>query len=256
MSALPTPAGWKNRYLLLSICGVAISSMFAYSVYMIVIAAEESHWLAMSIALCAAVAFGIMAGGVVVLLTAATKLRGRFDESGTTFEAVPAGVWMVLVCAATGIAGGLYLLFGDRVHDDLPTLSNRASGRLIVLVAICVIGTVYFLRNMSKGKPTLTLSPEGIDYRFPGDCMFNIAWDDIVDINGVPLAKRGKGTRPIVFECADGTRAIIAHANTWVPGGTALFWMCRHYWQYPAHRGELVTGVALERLACERIPVA
>lgn len=62
---------------------------------------------------------------------------------------------MVVMCTALGLGGGLYLLFDDQVREDLPTMSSRDSGRLIVLVVISVIGAVYFLRNMSKGAPTL-----------------------------------------------------------------------------------------------------
>lgn len=256
MSALPQPDGWKNRYLLMGVGGAAVAAGFAYFACKLVRAAEATHWLAAVIALFAAVAFGIMAGGVITLLLGATKLRGRYNDTGTTLEAAPAAVWMVVMCTALGLGGGLYLLFDDQVREDLPTMSSRDSGRLIVLVVISVIGAVYFLRNMSKGAPTLTLSPEGIDYRFPGDCAFTAAWDDIVDITGVPLTKRAKGTRPIIFERADGTRAAVAHAGTWVPGGTALYWLCRHYWQHPADRCELVSGAALQRLVSKGIPTA
>ena len=256
MSALPKPEGWKNRSVLFSIGMAVIGSLFAYFGYIAINAAGESHWLATLIALCAAVAFGIMTVGLIVLFTASNKLRGSFDESGTTLDAVPAQPWAVVMCVALALSGGLYLLFGSQVHDDLPTASSRDAGRLIVLVIISVIGAVMMLRNVIKGRPTLILAPEGIAYSLPGDRTFTIVWDDIVDITSTPLTKRGKGMRPIVFECSDGTRQIIACANTWVPGGTGLYWLCRFYFQHPAERGELVNGVALERLTFERIPAA
>lgn len=256
MSALPKPEGWNNRSVLFSIGTAVIGSLFAYFGYTAINAAGESHWLATLIALCAAVAFGIMTIGLIVLFTASNKLRGSYDESGTTLDAVPAQPWALVMCVALALSGGLYLLFGSQVHDDLPTASSRDAGRLTVLVIISAIGAAFMLRNIIKGRPTLILAPEGIAYSLPGDRTFTIVWDDIVDITSTPLTKRGKGTRPIVFECSDGTRQIIASANTWVPGGTGLYWLCRFYLQHPTDRGELVNGVALERLTFERIPVA
>ncbi|MUL78886.1 hypothetical protein [Mycolicibacterium sp. CBMA 226] len=256
MSALPKPDGWKNRSLLFSIGTALIGSLFAYFGYVAINAAGESHWLATLIALCAAAAFGIMTVGLIVLFAAGTKLRGSFDESGTTLDAVPAQPWAFVACATLALSGGLYLVFGSQVHDDLPTASSRDTGRLIALVVVSAVGAVMFLRNMIKGRPTLILAPEGIAYWFPGARAFTIVWDDIVDISSAPLTKRGKGSRPIVFECSDNTRQIIASANTWVPGGTGLYWLCRYYWQHPADRGELTNGVALERLTFERIPAA
>lgn len=197
-----------------------------------------------------------MTAAVLVRLTAATKLRGRYDENGTTLDALPAGPWIIVMCGALSLGIGMYLLYSARVHDDWPSPSTRDAGRLIALAVVSVLCAAMLLWNMRKGKPVLTLSPSGIDYRFPGECTFTISWDHVVDITSAPLTKRGKGTRPIVFALADGTLAAIAHASTWAPGGTALYWLCRHYWRHPADRGELVNGVALERLACERIIAA
>ncbi|MUL48425.1 hypothetical protein FZI85_27150 [Mycobacterium sp. CBMA293] len=256
MSALPKPDGWKNRYLLMALSGALTGALFAYFAYKTVRALGETHWLAGVIALCDAVAFGIVTGGLIVLQGGATKLRGRYDETGTTLDAVPAQPWAVVMCVTLALGSGLYLMFGSQVHDDLPTASSRAAGRLIVMVVISIIGAVMIMRNIIKGRPTLILAPEGIAYSFPGDRTFTIVWDDIVDITSAPLTGRGKGWRPIVFECGDGTCQAIASASTWVPGGTRLYWLCRFYWQRPADRGELGTGVALERLAFERIPVA
>ena len=256
MSALPKPDGWKNRYVLFSVGGAVIGSLFGYFGHVTIKAAGESHWLAALVALCGAVAFGIMAVGLIVQFTAVTKLRGRYDEGGTTLDAVPAQPWAVVMCVALGLGSGLYFLYGSQVHDDLPTLSSRDSGRLIAVVVVSVVGAVMMMRKISKGTPTLTLSPEGIDYFFPGDRSFTVAWDDIVDITSSPLTKRGKGSRPVIFECGGSARLVIASASTWVPGGTRLYWLCRYYLKHPADRGELSNGVALQRLTFDRIPAA
>ncbi|GAA2401259.1 hypothetical protein [Mycolicibacterium llatzerense] len=256
VSALPKPDGWSNRYLLVGVGGTVVAAGFGFFGYKTVIAAGATHWLAMIIALCGTVAFGIMTAAVIVRVTAATKLRGRYDEKGTTFDAVPAGLWIIVMCGALSLGIGLYLLYSARVHADWPSPSTRDTGRLTALAVVSVLCAAMLLWNMRKGKPALALSPDGIDYRFPGECTFTVSWDDIVDITGVPLTKRGKGTRPIVFVRADGTRVAIAHASTWVPGGTALYWLCRHYWRYPADRCELVNGVALDRLTGARITAA
>ncbi|MFL0243289.1 hypothetical protein [Mycobacterium sp. SMC-17] len=256
MSALPKPDGWKNRPLLMGVGGAVVAAGFVYFAYKTVIAAGATHWLAMIIALCGTVAFGIMTAAVLVRLTAGTKLRGRYDENGTTLDALPAGPWIIVICGALSLGIATYLLYSARVHDDWPSPSSRDVGRLTALAVVSALCAVMVLWNRRKGKPVLTLSPRGIDYRFPGECTFIISWDQVADISGVPVTKRGKGTRPIVFVLGDGTRAAIAHANVWAPGGTALYWLCRHYWRHPADRGELVNGVALERLACGRITAA
>ncbi|MCT7366681.1 hypothetical protein [Mycolicibacterium llatzerense] len=255
MSALPKPDGWKDRYLLIGVVGAVTAVLFAYFGYLAVIAATHTHWLAATIGLCGAVVFGIITIGAIVQLTSAGTLRAHYDETGTTFGPPPAALWLLAMCVALGLGSGLYLLYGARVRDDLPALSSRDSGRLITLLVVSVIAIVMLLRNMTKGRPALTLSPQRIDYGFPGDGRFSIAWDDIVDITGLHTAKR-KPPRPIIFDCADGTRAIITNASTWVPGGTSLYWLCRYYWHHPADRGELANGLALDRLAENRIPAA
>lgn len=254
MSALPKPEGWKDRRLLIGIVGAVTAAVFAYFGYLTVTAAGRTHWLAATIGLCAAVVFGIITVGVIVQLTSASKLRAHWDEAGTTFGPPPAALWLLVMCVALGLGSGLYLLYGSHVRDDLPALSSRDTGRLITLLVVSVIALVALLWNMTKGRPALTLSPQRIDYGSPGDGRFSIAWEDIVNITGLHPAKR-KPPSPIIFDCADGTRAIITNASTWVPGGTSLYWLCHYYWKHPADRGELANRFALDRLAEDRIPV-
>lgn len=254
MSELPKPDGWKDRRLLIGVAGVVTAALFAYFGYLTLGAARHTHWLAATIGLCGAVVFGISTLAVIVQLTSAGKLRAHYDETGTTFGPPPAALWLIVMCVGLGLGSALYLLYGAQVRDDLPALSSRDSGRLITLLVVSVIATAVMLWNMTKGKPALTLSPQRIDYGFPGDGRFSIAWDDIVAITGLHPAKR-KPPRPIIFDCADGSRAVVTNASTWVPGGTSLYWLCHYYWRHPAARGELANGLALDRLADNRIPV-
>lgn len=259
MSSLPKPDGWRDRYLLMGAGVVVTCGGFAYFGYILVESAGRSHWLASTIAACGAVFFGIVSVGIFVQLTSATKLRGRYDEAGTSLDAPPTALWLLATLVALGLGIALYLRYGARVVDDLPAPTSRDSGRLIVLLVFSVGGVVVLLWKMARGaegKPVVVLSPRGVEYRFGGAHGFAVAWDDIVDITGVPPAGRKKIPYPIVFECADGTSAVLPSANTWTPGGTGLYYLCRFYLKNPAARHELVDGAALERLAAERIPVA
>lgn len=85
-------------------------------------------------------------------------------------------------------------------------------------------------------------------------------WEDVVDIlDFVPSSGpslRQKPLRPIVFVLRDGSAQVLLDGAWYSNKRYAVFWMVRNYWLHPEERGELLNGVALERLAREDFPCA
>jgi hypothetical protein len=85
-------------------------------------------------------------------------------------------------------------------------------------------------------------------------------WEDVVDIlDHLPStgsSLRQKPLTPIVFVMRDGSSQVLLDGAWYSNKRNAMFWMVRNYWLHPEQRGELLNGVALERLAREDFPCA
>ena len=85
-------------------------------------------------------------------------------------------------------------------------------------------------------------------------------WEDVVDIldylPSTGSSLRQKPLTPIVFVMRDGSSQVLLDGAWYSNKGYAMFWMVRNYWLHPEERGELLNGVALERLAREDFPCA
>jgi hypothetical protein len=214
---------------------------------------ENTHWLAATITAAAAAGFLICAAAATLMLAGRGSLRASYGSAGTTFLPPPVTKWTALIAASLIVGPVLYMTYGSRVTDDLPALAGKDYGRLLVMV----IGGVVLLiviarRSLSGRRPVLTISADGIEFD-DLSTRYTIDWDDITDIVG-HLPKR-RYFRPIVFERKSGPLLAINNASSYVPGGRALFWLIRFYWLHPAHRSELASGAAIDRLMTDRITV-
>lgn len=85
-------------------------------------------------------------------------------------------------------------------------------------------------------------------------------WEDVVDIlDFVPSSGpslRQKPLTPIVFVMRDGSLQILLDGAWYSTKRNAMFWMVRNYWLHPEERGELLNGVAVDRVAREDFPCA
>lgn len=83
-------------------------------------------------------------------------------------------------------------------------------------------------------------------------------WEDVVDIlDFVPSSGpslRQKPLTPIVFVMRDGSLQVLTDGAWYSNKRYAMFWMVRNYWLHPEQRGELLNGVAVDRLAREDFP--
>lgn len=254
MKHLPRPEGWWNKQA--ALLGVAVmftGGLGAFFTVKTVGEIEHTHWMAVTITAAAAVGFLICAVAATLMVAGRGSLRASFGSAGTTFLPPPVTKWVALVAVSLIVAPALYMTYGSRVADDLPELSGKDYGRLLVMVvAGVVLLIVTARRSLSGRRPVLTISADGIEFD-DLSTRFTIDWDDVTDIVG-HLPKR-RYFRPVVFERKSGPLLAINNASSYVPGGRALFWLIRFYWLHPAHRSELATGAAIDRLTTDRITV-
>lgn len=113
-----------------------------------------------------------------------------------------------------------------------------------------VVGAISAVRRGGIGY--VKLSPEGIDVANIISTKY-VEWEDVVDIKDCTETKR---TRKAIVLCMhDGSEEIIDGADIYVPQGTALYWMVRHYWRHPSDREELTDSRSIDRLRAEDFDV-
>lgn len=250
---LPAPEGWKNRFLLYGIGLLVMGSLGLFFAYKTVLAVQRTHWLAATICLAVVVISLIIEAGIVWVMTGRAKLRASVDTDGTTLRPAPVSKYLVALLVAIVVGSGLFLVFGSKVHDDLPATA-RDRGRIIALLVGSLLGLGFMARTRRRPAPRLRLSADGVEFR-DSYTAFTLAWDEIRDITG--CAPKGKTYRPVVFEVHRGAPpAVINNASAWAPDGAALFWLIRHDWRHGEDRAELSNGVAIERLTDGRVTAA
>jgi hypothetical protein len=107
MTDLPTPAGWKRRYLLFGCTLAATAAAGVYFTGKTVRAAEHTHWVAAVITAAAALVSLIIAVAVVFVLVDRVRLRASNDATGTTLRPAPVAAWQVLMFTAIIVGSGL-----------------------------------------------------------------------------------------------------------------------------------------------------
>ncbi len=159
-----------------------------------------------------------------------------------------------IVMIPTAIGFLIFLYTGDIVIQQ----TRRGGPASMALAAVLAIvgGVVLIVSYPKRALGRVVLSPRGF-HVVEGGREFRGAWADVrgVTSEGPSERKRAAGLqRPIVLDMDDGSVHVIGNANSYVPGGAALYWMVRYYWRHPERRDELVDGTALSRLREQRIP--
>lgn len=120
-----------------------------------------------------------------------------------------------------------------------------------------MIGAIAIIRGYRKrAMGQVRLTPKGFRV-FESGNEFGGAWADVEDVSSYPPPKRKHKQRvhmPIVFTMSDASVRVISGANSYTPGGAALYWMVRYYSRNPDERAELTNGRALKRMYAERFP--
>jgi hypothetical protein len=173
--------------------------------------------------------------------------RAAYDETGTTV--LPDRLFGILFFAGLIVlipSGVLFVIFTPRGQIDIPMSRGMqvfSPALMGFAVVVAIVGLISAWRRGGMGY--LKLTRTGIDNA-------NIAftksfdWDDIANITDSAETKR---TRKAIVLCLhDGSEEVIEGADLYVPRGSALYWMVRHYWSHSEDRPELTDGRAVERL--------
>ncbi|MGJ6124951.1 hypothetical protein QN239_20505 [Mycolicibacterium sp. Y3] len=203
--------------------------------------------------LTSAIIFGVMAfpsAVVIALLLVSfghTRLNVTSDATGFTIRPDRRSTALFFVGIALFIpAGILFVIFTPTGQVDIPMSRGWQIFSPIGMgfgVIAAITGVLSAVRRGGIGY--LKLTPTGI---VNANIAFTTthSWDDI---GGVAATSNKRHTRKaLVLKLRDGGEDVIESADLYTPGGTALFWMMRHYWQNPHDRVELADGRALERL--------
>ncbi len=179
-----------------------------------------------------------------------TTLRAIYDRNGT--ELLPDRRFGVLVIcgAVTAVPAFLALaIFVPRGGIDIP----MSQGMQMLSpwlgwfgASIAVLGLITVWRG---GIGYVGLTPDEIDI-VNAAFTESVQWDDIADVTDSTETKKTR--RAVVLCLRDGSEKIIDGADFYVPKGTALYWMVRHYWRHADDRAELCDGSALKRLREQR----
>ena len=177
-----------------------------------------------------------------------TSLRAETDSEGTILRPDRLFSTLMLVGFATVIPSGLVFIVNAPTgrRDNPMSRGYQIFSPMVMALAVvaAVVGLVSVVRRGGIGY--LELTPERIDIANMISTK-SVDWNDIVDIRDSTDANR-RTRKAIVFRLRDGGDEIVDGADFYVPRGTALYWMTRHYWRHPADRSELTDGRAIERL--------
>lgn len=247
MNRIQQPENWKSRTVLIIVAFAMIAGMGVYCVAITFGALERDDDVYAAIAAGFAVTIWSMLVGSGLGFVGTTRLRGVSTAAGTTLEASPAARWCLGITAVSFLLTSVLYLICARDRDDLPFMDPENPGDattvMVILLIITVIGIGWFL--VKGRRASLRLGPDGITY-VDGTRSHSESWDGIVDVTDVPPQRNSR--QPICLILEDDRPVVIENANTYAPGGAALYWMVRHYWRHPERRTELTDGRALERL--------
>jgi hypothetical protein len=228
---------------------ITLAAVVAFSPGVIygVRAFRRGHYLT-TVALFGVVAFPMITlVGVHLVRAGRTSLRASYDSTGTTLRADQVISVLMYIGLIIFICSGLVIVrFVPSGEFDVPmTRGMQIFSPILVAfgVVVAVVGLVSARRRGGVGFVKLT--PTGFDlanivYTESGD------WGDVVDVKASTETKRTRKAVVLVFQ--DGSEKIIDGADFYVPRGSALYWMVRHYWRHRGDRPELTDGRALDRL--------
>lgn len=204
-----------------------------------------------------------------------TRRRAVSDQSGTTLRPSQAffraSAHIVGSLSAAGILYALLValrvnvpgLVGRSPYPPNSTSFLMSDGLVAASIGIGMGAALPWMRRRWS-QTYLNLNPDGFDlHEKPHRAA---RWDDVVDVlDYVPwedpvaeaaLARYPMSKKNIVLVLHNRSLVIMRTAALYTPNPGALFWMVRNYWRNPEQRGELLNGIALDRLAGEQFPAA
>lgn len=249
---LPAPPHWRSRTYRLLLATLIVLVIAGWLGMLTVRGVRHAHWVAATVTATSGLAMALLGAIVVAGRLGVPRPRRRQWADATVLDLQPIRGAVVFALVLFVVASGLVVFDRSAASADLP-VSNRLYGKLIVVFVVSVLVTAASLPGIGRHVGRLTLSPEGISLVDYWGKTRRVAWAEITDIGDQAL--RGKTFAPIVIARRDGGPLVINSAPAYDRNGAALYWMLRHYWQTPAEHLELISGIALERLAQRRFPV-
>jgi hypothetical protein len=246
------PANWTNKVSALVLLGVVmLGGGIVYSLAQTIVSVRHGSVGAALTAGGLAMCFSGFLGALCVTVRVPAKRHADWNSVGATVRVNPAIVWLYGIALLGGVIGASgYLFFVSRGLADLPFATpggGRATRHLMIsLLVLSVWGLVALLRTREPGY--LRIGVDGIEH---GNMLRtrSARWEDLVDVTD-KADKRARN--PIVFAVKGAKPIVVPNGDRYGDSGAALYWMARHYWQYPENRGELADGRALDRLRREQ----
>ncbi len=249
---LPAPPHWRTRTVKMLLGTLVLLVIAAVFGELTVRAVRHEHWVAAVIAAAASTSMVVLGAIVVAARLGVPRPQRRQDPDAAVLDLQPIRGAVVFALVLLVVASGLVVFDRSAASADLP-VSDRLYGKLIVVFAVTVLVTLASVPGIGRHVGRLTLSPERISLVDYWGRTRSVSWAEITDIGD--QAVKGKTFQPIVIACKDGAPLVINSAPAYGRDGAALYWMLRHYWQTPAERLELISGVALQRLTQRRFAV-
>jgi hypothetical protein len=208
----------------------------------------------------AAIAGGFSVFALTFTLAAARPICGwvstrvTSDPMGTTIRGDFIALALVTISFVAAVPSGtLYIIFVPRGEVTFVTSRGEQifTPYLIAIAVLCSAAGLIAL-IVRGGYGYVQLTPHGFEY---ADILFTRqgAWADVTAITDDANDKYKPF--PVVIVMKEGSPLVINSAPGYTPNGVGLYWMIRHYWRHPEHRGELTDGRAIERLRNEQFDV-
>ena len=252
---LPEPQGWVSsgrRLVLVTVAGLAPAvGAFGFGLRALL---RGSYLTALVMCVLGA-SFVLVVVALQFVRRGSTALRAEHDSTGTVL--FPDRRFSALVVVSLLLATLSMLAIAVAVPRgvlDIPMSGGLRIASTFVAGFGALVGAAGLFTGWRRGGVGYVgLSPDGVDIANIVNTE-SVDWDDIAQVTDTAQGKKTR--KAVVLQLQDGSEKVIDGADLYVPGGTTLYWMVRHYWLHAEGRSELVDGRALERMSEGRFATA
>lgn len=183
-----------------------------------------------------------------------TSLWADYDSEGTTLNPDRWYAVVIVVASLIGFVGVVLVVVAMLVTDAGDAFSRGARTAVTGLAVAGLVTLVHIFAGVWKRRTLgyVKLAPTGVDIA-DMERTASVEWDDVVEIGDQAESKKTR--KGVALRLRDGEEKVIDGADFYVPRGTRMYWMMRHYWRHPEDRAELTDGRALQRLHDSRFDV-
>ena len=254
---LPKPEGWRPQVLLIVAAAVVVPVFFGMTLWWVIASLVNGQYASTVVAVGALLVLLGFALAVTVTKAGLIEPSRDFDDVGTyVFIDQMVGLIMLATAILMIPTAVLFLIFYFS-GAIVPPHTRKGDAPLIVCAVLALIGAFTMIkgyRRRTMGQVRLTAKGFRV---YESGKEFGGKWADVENVTSAPPRARTRSERkvkPVVFTMTDGSVLAINGADSYTPGGQALYWMVRYYWRNPDERDELIDGRALRRVSDERFP--